>query len=225
MGALQQIALHLMQPAIRRSSVAFAMDKQAAQFFELQAESLARLKQHWGRIVKIKSTSADAELVFQKLFASIFLSYQSATGNDYGSGSIGFASDVISSIGSELLKPSSAHGQARKLSYLNMTREMPGVYTNTDDTKKVIKHLSISCLEYEKSTGNETGTFFIGVNIGFLVLLVGSESLGQMKDELAIAFLREMINELNGNHSASVEMIDFVTTIRKKFLKVGQVIQ
>jgi len=102
---------------------------------------------------------------------------------------------------------------------------MPGVYTNTDDTKKVIKHLSISCLEYEKSTGNETGTFFIGVSIGFLVLLVGSESLGQMKDELAISFLREMINELNGNHSASVEKIDYVTTIRKKFLTVGQVIQ
>ena len=201
------------------------MDKQAAQFFELQAVSLARLKQHWGRIVKIKLTSTDVELVFQNLFASIFLSYQSATGNDYGSGSFEFAADVISAIGSELLKPSITHGQAMKLSYLNVTREMPGVYTNKDDTKKTIKHLSISCLEYEQSTGNETGTFFIGVNIGFLVLLVGSESLGQMKDELAIAFLREMINELNDNHSASVEMIDFVTTIRKKFLKVGQVIQ
>ena len=92
------------------------MDKQAAQFFDLQAGSLASLKQHWGRIIKTEMTSANTELFFQKLFASIFLSYQSATGNDYGSGSIEFAADVIAAIGSERLNPSSTQGHAQKLS-------------------------------------------------------------------------------------------------------------
>jgi hypothetical protein len=195
------------------------MDKQAAQFFDLQAGSFASLKQHWGRIIKTEMTGANTELFFQKLFASIFLSYQSVTGNDYGSGSIEFAADVIAAIGSERLNSSSTQGHAQKLSYLKATRQMPGVYTNQDDTKNVIKYLSISCMEYEQTTGNETGTFFIEVIIGFLVLLVGSESLGQRKDALAITFLREMINGLTGNNGAPEDMINFVTANRNRLLQ------
>ena len=192
------------------------MDAQAEQFFDLQAGSLANLKQHWNRIIKTEWGSETIDGFFQKLFASIFFSYQSATGNQYSNGSVNYVSDVIKLSGRVRPLGVATDSVYGKRKFLDSLRNSKGVYTNQDEIKKVLQYLGESCMEYEESTQNEAGTFFTEVIIAFMFLLVSSESLGKEKDDLAINFLRDMMLGLTGGNGVPEEMMRYATANRTK---------
>lgn len=164
------------------------MDANAQQFFDMQAGSLANLKQHWNRITNIEMDEKSIDGFFGNLFASIFFSYQSETGNQYGESSVSYAADVIGRLGSSRGERLNINKYRDKKQYLELLKRSKGVYAKQSETKKVVRYLFVSCMEYEDTTGNEVGTFFIEVVIGFIFLLVSSESLGKKRDELAVSF-------------------------------------
>jgi hypothetical protein len=190
------------------------MGTQAEQFFDLEAGNLVNLKQHWNRIINTELASKTIDEFFQKLFASIFFSYQSATGNQYGNGSVNYTADVIIASGRKSRQEAEANTIIGKHKFLESFRDLKGVYINQGDTRKVIQYLGASCMEYEESTGNEAGTFFTEVIIAFIFLLVSSESLGEEKDDMAISFLREMMLGLTGGNEVPEEMIRYATANR-----------